>query len=67
MCEPIDLAFRIGKQLAQDVTWVDAEHLINAWGGPCAIKGIMSPADGVHAFDHGATAVIAAYNYIKKS
>lgn len=45
-------------QLDRTVTWDDAAWMIREWGGPFAIKGIMSGADAKRAVEIGATAVI---------
>lgn len=47
-------------QLDASVTWQDAQDLIQRWGGPFAIKGIMSATDARRAADIGATAVIVS-------
>ncbi len=48
----------VNSQFDHSVTWGDAAKVIEAWGGPFAIKGILSPADAVRAHDAGATAVM---------
>jgi L-lactate dehydrogenase (cytochrome) len=48
----------IGKQLDASVTWKDVSHFVKLWGGPFAIKGVMSVDDARRAVDVGATAVI---------
>jgi L-lactate dehydrogenase (cytochrome) len=48
----------IGEQLDPSVKWEDVGEIINLWGGPFAIKGIMSVDDARRAVDVGATAVI---------
>jgi len=45
-------------QLDRAVSWDDAEWMIEEWGGPFAIKGILSVADAKRAVDVGASAVI---------
>lgn len=50
----------IGKQLDPSITWRDVRQLIELWGGPFAIKGIMSAVDTQRAIDVGATAVIVS-------
>jgi len=45
-------------QLDRAVSWDDAEWMIKDWGGPFAIKGILSVADAKRAVDVGASAVI---------
>lgn len=48
----------INEQFDTSVTWDDAEKVIAAWGGPFAIKGIMSTKDAIRAINIGATAII---------
>jgi L-lactate dehydrogenase (cytochrome) len=50
----------IGGQLDASVTWKDVGQLIELWGGPFAIKGIMSADDARRAVDVGATAVVVS-------
>jgi L-lactate dehydrogenase (cytochrome) len=50
----------VGSQLAQDVTWRDAEQLIAAWNGPFAIKGVMNAQDATHAVKIGASTIIVS-------
>ena len=47
-------------QFDSSVTWDDMEWMIAEWGGPFAIKGVLSPADARKAVDLGATAVIVS-------
>lgn len=48
----------INSQFDRTITWSDAEKLVQAWGGPFAIKGIMSVEDARRAADIGASAVM---------
>lgn len=48
----------LSKLFKKDLTWADAEHMIQEWGGPFAIKGIMSVEDALRAKQAGASAVI---------
>jgi L-lactate dehydrogenase (cytochrome) len=50
----------INGQFDRAITWQDAEEVIKAWGGPFAIKGIMSVEDARRAVDVGATAVMVS-------
>jgi L-lactate dehydrogenase (cytochrome) len=43
---------------ATDLTFEDISRLRERWGGPLAVKGIVSPEDARLAVEHGATAVI---------
>jgi L-lactate dehydrogenase (cytochrome) len=48
----------LNNQLDRSVTWGDAEWMIKEWGGPFAIKGVMTPADAKRAKSVGASAVM---------
>jgi L-lactate dehydrogenase (cytochrome) len=50
----------LNEQIDRSVTWTDAEWIIKEWGGPLAIKGIMTAADAKRAADIGATAVMVS-------
>jgi L-lactate dehydrogenase (cytochrome) len=50
----------IGKQLDASVSWKDVREMIELWGGPFALKGVMSVDDAQRAADVGATAVIVS-------
>ena len=50
----------LNDQIDRSVTWKDAEWMINEWGGPFAIKGIMTGEDAKRAADIGATAVMVS-------
>ena len=45
-------------QLDRTVSWDDAAWMIKEWGGPFAIKGILSVEDALRAADVGASAVV---------
>ncbi len=47
----------IADQFDPSVTWTDLEWMISEWGGPFAIKGILSPADARKAVNSGVTAI----------
>jgi L-lactate dehydrogenase (cytochrome) len=47
-------------QFDPSVTWSDAERMIDEWGGPFAIKGILSAEDARRAAAIGASAVIVS-------
>jgi L-lactate dehydrogenase (cytochrome) len=47
-----------GEQLDPSVTWKDVRAIIDLWGGPFALKGLMCADDARRAVDVGATAVI---------
>lgn len=48
----------INSQFDRSITWKDAEQAVQAWGGPFAIKGVMSVEDARRAVDIGASAVM---------
>jgi L-lactate dehydrogenase (cytochrome) len=50
----------VADQFDPSVTWKDMEWMISEWGGPFAIKGILSPADARRAVDAGASAVMVS-------
>jgi L-lactate dehydrogenase (cytochrome) len=50
----------IATQLDPSVSWKDVREMIELWGGPFAVKGILSADDARLAADVGATAVIVS-------
>jgi L-lactate dehydrogenase (cytochrome) len=50
----------VGAELDATITWKDVREVIELWGGPFALKGIMSVADARRAVDVGATAIIVS-------
>ncbi len=52
------LAQYLGGLLERKLTWAHAERMINRWGGPFAVKGIMNGEDARRAVDIGATAIM---------
>lgn len=46
------------SQFDPSLTWRDLEWMIREWGGPFAVKGILSADDARRAVETGATAVI---------
>ena len=50
----------IASQFDPSVTWDDLEWMISEWGGPFAIKGILSAADARKAVDRGVTAIMVS-------
>ena len=50
----------IAKQFDPSVTWDDMEWMMSEWGGPFAIKGILSPADARKAVDVGVSAIMVS-------
>lgn len=50
----------ISGQYDLSVSWTDLEWFKSVWGGPVAVKGILSPVDARIAVDHGADAIIVS-------
>jgi L-lactate dehydrogenase (cytochrome) len=50
----------IASQFDPSVTWKDLEWMVSEWGGPFAIKGLLSPADARKAVDRGVTAIMVS-------
>ena len=48
----------INEQYDPAMSWKDAEYCIKRWGGPFAIKGLMSVSDAKRAVDIGASAIM---------
>jgi L-lactate dehydrogenase (cytochrome) len=48
----------INSQMATNISWDDARRIRERWGGPFAIKGVMSVADARRAVDISASAVM---------
>lgn len=55
---PMSLFDYIGDQFDPSLTWADVEWLAREWGGPLAIKGLMTPQDAKRAIASGATGVM---------
>ena len=55
---PMSLFDYIGGQFDRSLTWRDVEWLAGEWGGPLAIKGLMTPEDARRAISSGATGVM---------
>ena len=55
---PMSLFDYIGGQFDRSLTWRDVEWLAGQWGGPLAIKGLMTPEDAKRAIASGATGVM---------
>ncbi len=56
--ENISVIEYINSQFDTNLCWEDAEKAIEAWGGPFAIKGVMSVEDAKRAVDVGASAIM---------
>ena len=48
----------INRQMKRSIDWDDAARMIEEWGGPFAIKGVMSVYDAKRAVDVGASAIM---------
>lgn len=48
----------INQQMKRSISWDDAARMIEEWGGPFAIKGVMSVDDARRAVDIGASAIM---------
>ena len=48
----------INEQFDPAMNWKDAEYCVKKWGGPFALKGIMSVEDAKKAVDIGCTAIM---------
>jgi L-lactate dehydrogenase (cytochrome) len=55
---PMSLFDYIGAQFDPSLKWADVEWLAREWGGPLAIKGVMTPEDARRAIVSGATGVM---------
>ncbi|NJC05240.1 L-lactate dehydrogenase (cytochrome) [Sphingomonas kaistensis] len=57
---PMSLFDYIGGQFDRSLTWKDVEWLAAEWGGPLAIKGLMTPEDARRAIASGASGVMVS-------
>ena len=48
----------INEQYDPAMSWKDAEYVIKKWGGPFALKGVMSVEDAKRSVDIGASAIM---------
>tara|TARA_B100000686_G_scaffold336264_1_gene405943 strand:- start:27 stop:1181 length:1155 start_codon:yes stop_codon:yes gene_type:complete len=48
----------INEQFDPSMNWKDAEYCVKKWGGPFALKGVMSVEDAKKAIDIGASAIM---------
>ena len=49
-----------GEQLEPSITWEDIREIVDLWGGPLALKGVMSADDARRAADAGVAAIIVS-------
>jgi len=50
----------LDQQLKRSIDWDDAAAMIAEWGGPFALKGVMSVADARRCVDIGASAIMVS-------
>ena len=50
----------INEQFDPSMNWKDAEYCVKKWGGPFALKGVMSVEDAKKAVDIGCTAIMVS-------
>ncbi|MBT8078098.1 MAG: alpha-hydroxy-acid oxidizing protein [Gammaproteobacteria bacterium] len=48
----------INDQMRRDIDWDQAARMVEEWGGPFAIKGVVSVADAKRCVDIGASAIM---------
>ena len=48
----------INEQFDPSMNWKDAEYCVKKWGGPFALKGVMSVEDAKRAIDIGCSAIM---------
>lgn len=56
--EDTNLMGYVGRQFDMTVDWDDAARMIEQWGGPFAIKGVMCAEDARRSVEAGASAVM---------
>jgi L-lactate dehydrogenase (cytochrome) len=56
----VSVAEYFNTMLDQTMDWKVAEEIAKYWGGPFALKGVMSAADARRAVDIGATAIMVS-------
>ncbi len=50
----------INEQFDPSMNWNDAEYCVKKWGGPFALKGVMSVEDAKRAIDIGCSAIMVS-------
>jgi L-lactate dehydrogenase (cytochrome) len=58
--DPYSLAALDTLQFDPSVTWDDVSSMVELWGGPFAIKGILSVEDAKRVIDVGASAIVVS-------
>ena len=48
----------MNEQFKTEMSWSDAEYCVKKWGGPFALKGVMSVEDAKKAIDIGCSAIM---------
>jgi L-lactate dehydrogenase (cytochrome) len=48
----------LNSQMKRSISWDDAASMVEAWGGPFAVKGVMSVDDARRCVDIGASAIM---------
>ena len=56
--ESLSVIDYINSQFDTNLWWEDAQKVVEAWGGPFGIKGVMSIEDAKRAVDIGASAIM---------
>jgi L-lactate dehydrogenase (cytochrome) len=56
----VSVAEYFNTMLDQSMDWQAAEDIAKYWGGPFALKGVMSANDAKHAADIGASAIMVS-------
>lgn len=54
------LAMTAREQMDAGVTWDDLAWMVEEWGGPFSIKGVLRPEDAVRALDAGVRGIIVS-------
>lgn len=54
------LAMTAREQMDAGVTWDDLASMVEEWGGPFSIKGVLRPEDAVRAVDAGVRGIIVS-------
>ncbi len=55
---PSSVASYLHTQMKRSIDWDDAAKMVEEWGGPFALKGVMSVDDARRAVDIGASAIM---------
>src|SRR5690606_24243950 len=50
----------LDSQMKRNIDWDDAAAIIEEWGGPFAVKGVMAVDDAKRCVEIGATAIIVS-------